>query len=33
MAAYLFALAWVGAFITYHAALLLGGGVVPGAPA
>jgi len=33
MAAYLFALAWLGAFATYHAALWLGGGAIPGAPA
>lgn len=33
MAAYLFALAWLGAFATYHVALWLGGGAIPGAPA
>ena len=33
MAAYLFALAWLAAFATYHVALWLGGGALPGAPA
>jgi ferrous iron transport protein B len=33
MVAYLFALAWLGAFVTYHVALMFGGGVIPGAPA
>ena len=30
MAAYLFALAWLGAFVTYHVALHFGGGAVLG---
>jgi hypothetical protein len=29
MAAYLFALAYLGAFVTYRVALALGGGVLP----
>src|SRR5204863_10217151 len=33
MALYLFALAYAGAFLTYRAALMLGGGAVLGTPA